>query len=152
MRRQSHGIISLGLASIAIAAAAQSLFQQSFVLGMAYMFLSGLSVPVILYAFCAKCPDRERCGHVIPGPAAAKVFSARQKEPYTASDLSLTAGALAVLFLFPQIWLWRHPLAFFVFWITMAVAAVDIRSKVCDGCGNNHCPGNAARKKVIKKK
>jgi hypothetical protein len=151
MRRQTHGAVSLGLVALAIAAAAQSLFQQSLILGMTYMFLAGLSVSVILYAFCAKCPDRENCGHVIPGKSA-KVFSARQKEPYTASDLSLTAASLAILFIFPQIWLWRHPLVFFVFWIFMAVAAADIRSKVCKGCGNNHCPGNSGRKRIGQKK
>jgi len=101
MKRETHGVISLGLAAMAIAAASQSMFQQSIVLGVMYMFLAGLSVPVILYAFCAKCPDRERCGHVIPGKSA-KVFKGRKEEPYTASDLSLTAAALAVLFFFPR--------------------------------------------------
>lgn len=145
MRRQTHGVVSLGLAAIAMAAAAQSLFQQSLLVGMMYMFLAGISVPVILYAFCAKCADREQCGHVIAGPAAVKLFGNRKPGPYTAGDLFLTGTALTVLFVFPQIWLWRHPLAFGTFWILMAVAAVDIRAAVCRDCGNVHCPGNAAK-------
>lgn len=152
MKRETHGIISLGLAAIALAVAAQSMFQQSLALGMTYMFLAGLSVPVILYAFCAKCADRDQCGHVVPGSAAAKLFRDRKSGNYTARDLFLTAAALAVLFFFPQIWLWRHPIAFFVFWIFMAFAAIDIRRRVCKGCGNTHCPGNAGSKSVRKEK
>jgi hypothetical protein len=148
LRRQTRGVVSLGLAAIALAAAAQSMFQQSLVLGMMYMFLAGISVPVILYAFCAKCPDRENCGHVVPGPVAAKAFRNRKSGHYTARDLSLTVAALAVLFVFPQIWLWRHPLAFGTFWILMAVAAVDIRAAVCRDCGNVYCPGNPKRNRA----
>ena len=151
MKRETHGIISLGLAAIALAAAAQSMFQQSSILGIIYMFLAVLSVPVILYAFCAKCPDRERCGHVVPG-RSAKVFKTRKRDPYTASDLFLTVASLAVLFLLPQIWLWRHPVAFGAFWILMALAAVDIRGNVCRGCGNEFCPGRPDRKGVHGKK
>jgi hypothetical protein len=150
MRRKTHGALSLGLVAIAMAAAAQSLFQQSLSAGMAYMFLAGLSVPVILYAFCAKCADRENCGHVVPGPAAAKAFKNRESGPYTPRDLFLTFAALAVLFLFPQIWLWRHPLAFGTFWILMAVAAVDIRAGVCGDCGNAFCPGNSRNARKLK--
>jgi hypothetical protein len=145
LRRQTHGAVSLGLAAIGIAAAAQSMFQQSLILGMTYMFLSGISVPVILYAFCAKCEDRDRCGHVVAGPAASKMFKNRKPGPYTARDLFLTGASLAVLFLYPQIWLWRHPIAFGAFWICMAVAAVDIRARVCRGCGNLNCPGNTGK-------
>jgi hypothetical protein len=147
MKRQTHGLISLGCAAFALAVAVQSLFQQSFVIGIAYMFLAALSTPVILYSFCAKCEDRLRCGHVVAGPAAARMFRNRKPAPYTPGDLAATGAALAVIFLFPQIWLWRHPLAFGVFWICMAVAAVDIRRNVCAGCGNVRCPGNGSKKK-----
>jgi hypothetical protein len=152
MRRQTHGAVSLGLFALALAAACQSLFQQSRVLGLLYMFLMGITAPVVLFSFCAKCPDRGQCGHVVPGPAAERLFKNRKQGPYSPGDLFLTAAALAVLVFFPQIWLWRHPLAFLVFWIFMAVAAADIRSKVCKGCGNDHCPGNAGRKRSGQKK
>jgi hypothetical protein len=142
MKRKNHGLISLGLAAIAMAAVIYALFQQSFMLGILFLILAGISAPVILYAFCSKCVDRDQCGHVIAGPAAVKLFKNRKPGPYTAVDLILTSTALAVIFLFPQIWLWRHPLAFGIFWICMAIAAIDIRGKVCKGCGNVHCPGN----------
>jgi hypothetical protein len=151
MRRQTHGAVSLGLAALALAAACQSLFQQSLALGMLYMFLMGIAVPVVLYSFCAKCADREKCGHVVPGPAAAKLFKDRKSGPYSSRDLFLTAAALAVLVFLPQIWLWRHPIAFGAFWILLGLAAVDIRSAVCGDCGNVYCPGNSKNRRGEKK-
>ena len=146
MKRKTGGVLSLGGVALALAAAAQSLFQQSAVLGTAYLILASLSIPVVLYAFCARCPDRGDCGHVLPGPAAAALFSKRKCAPYSAGDLTLTLSALAVLLVFPQIWLWRHPIAFGVFWILMAVSVAGIRSGVCPGCRNVHCPGHPGRK------
>jgi hypothetical protein len=145
MTREANGAITLGLAAVALAAAAQSLFQQSTALGVSYMLVAALSIPVILYGFCAKCPDRENCGHVVPGRAAAALFRDRRPSPYTRAELAMTAVALLFLFGFPQIWLWRHPVAFGAFWILMAIAAVDIRARVCRGCGNVHCPGHRTR-------
>ncbi len=147
MRRQTHGAVSLGLVALALAAACQSLFQQSWALGMLYMFLIGIAVPVVLFSFCAKCPDRDRCGHVIPGRVAGRLFKDVKSGPYSSRDLLLTAAALAVLVFLPQVWLWRHPIAFGAFWILMGLAAVDIRSAVCRDCGNDRCPGNPKRKR-----
>jgi hypothetical protein len=151
MRKQTHGVVSLGLVTVALAAACQSLFQQSLSLGMLYMFLAGIAVPVVLYSFCAKCPDREQCGHVVPGQAAGRLFKGRKPGPYSSRDLFLTAAALAILVFLPQIWLWRHPVAFGAFWILLVPAAVDIRSAVCRDCGNAHCPGNSKGKRGGKK-
>ena len=148
MRRQTHGVVSLGLAAIALAAVSQSMFQQSLVLGILYLVLAGISALVVLYAFCAKCADREQCGHVIAGPAAAKMFKNRKPGPYTTRDMFLVSAALTVIFLYPQIWLWRHPPAFGAFWICLAVAAVDIRARVCSGCGNANGPGNSKRNRA----
>jgi hypothetical protein len=146
VKRETHGVLGLGLAALALAAAAQSLFQQSMALGVAYLLLGTLSVPVILYSFCAKCPDRGKCGHVVPGRAASALYKNRKQGPYTGPDMTMTAAALLVIFGFPQIWLWRHPVAFGAFWILMAVAVADIRSKICRDCGNGNCPGNPTRK------
>jgi hypothetical protein len=145
MKRKNAGLLSLGAVALALAAAAQSLFQESIVLGTAYMILSSLSVPVVLFAFCAKCPDRSDCGHVLPGSAAAALFSRRKCSPYTAGDLALTSAALAVLLLLPQFRLWKHPIAFGFFWVAMLAAGAGIRTRVCPGCGNSGCPGHRDR-------
>jgi hypothetical protein len=141
MKRKTIGLISLGAVALALASAAQTLFQQSVLLGTAYLLLASLSIPVVLFAFCAKCPDRNDCGHVLPGPAAAALFSKRKCSPYTAGDWILMSAALAVLLILPQIWLWKHPAAFVFFWLVMIPAVIGIRTKVCPGCRNVHCPG-----------
>jgi hypothetical protein len=145
MKRKTSGLLTLGGVALALAAAAQSLFQESAALGTAYLILASLSIPVVLFAFCAKCPDRNDCGHVLPGPAAAAMFGKRNRSPYTAGDRILTSAALAVLLLLPQIWLWKHPIAFGFFWIVMIAAAAGIRSRVCPGCRNVNCPGQPGR-------
>ncbi|MDM7924783.1 MAG: hypothetical protein QUS35_02090 [bacterium] len=140
MQRNTIGVISLGAVALALAAAVQSLFQESILLGTAYLLLASLAVPVVLFAFCAKCPDRDNCGHALPGKAAAALFSKRKCSPYTAGDRALTAAGLAVLLLLPQIWLWKHPVAFVFFWIVMIAAVTGIRAKLCPSCRNTGCP------------
>lgn len=141
MQRNTIGVISLGAVALALAAAVQSLFQESILLGTGYLLLASLAVPVVLFAFCAKCPDRNDCGHVLPGPAAAALFADRKCSAYTAGDWALTGAGLAVLLLLPQVWLWKHPVAFVFFWIVMIAAVIGIRSGVCPSCRNVHCPG-----------
>jgi hypothetical protein len=139
--RKRHGVISLGLAALAVALAAVSAFHHSLALGMAYMLLSALAIPAVLLAYCAKCPDRENCGHVLPGRAVS-ILGKRKSGPYSGSDLALTVSALLVVFGLPQAWLWKHPSDAVMFWGAMAAAALDIRFMVCSDCGNRHCPGN----------
>jgi hypothetical protein len=139
--RKRHGVISLGLAALAVAMAVVAALHRSLALGMGYLLLSALSIPVILLAYCAKCPDRDDCGHVLPGRAVS-ILGKRKTGPYSASDLALTAAALLVVFGLPQAWLWRQPSDGVMFWGIMAVAAFDIRLVVCADCGNRHCPGN----------
>jgi hypothetical protein len=145
MKRKTVGLLSLGAVALALASAVQSLFQESVLLGTAYLLLAALSIPVVLFAFCAKCPDRSDCGHVLPGRAAVALFADRKCSAYTAGDWALTASGLAVLLLLPQIWLWKHPVAFVFFWLVMIPAVIGIRSGVCPSCRNVHCPGCPGR-------
>jgi len=145
MKRNTIGAISLGAVALALAAAVQSLFQESILLGTAYLILASLSVPIVLFAFCAKCPDRGNCGHVLPGKAAVALFADRKCSAYTAGDWAMTAAGLAVLLLLPQVWLWKHPVAFVFFWVVMIPAVIGIRSGVCPSCRNVNCPGCPGR-------
>jgi hypothetical protein len=144
--RRRHGIMTLGLAALAVALAAVAAFHHSVVLGAVYMLLSALAVPVVLLSYCAKCPDSDQCGHVLPGRAVS-VLGGKRKGAYSKSDLALTAAALAVVFMLPQAWLWKRPADGVVFWGVMAAAAFDIRLMICRDCGNRHCPGNRLHEK-----
>ena len=145
-RRKRHGAMTLGLAALAIALAASSAFRLSPILGAVYMGLAALSIPAILLAYCAKCPDRDDCGHVLPGRAASALRK-RKTGPYSKPDLAVTAAALFILFALPQAWLWKKPADALVFLAAMVMAAWDVRLWVCKDCGNRHCPGNRLYKK-----
>lgn len=140
MKRNTIGAISLGAVALALAAAVQSLFQESILLGAAYLLLASLAVPVVLFAFCAKCPDRSNCGHNLPGKAAVALFADRKCSAYTTGDWALTGAGLAILLLLPQIWLWKHPVAFAFFWLVMIAAGTGITTRLCPSCRNTHCP------------
>jgi hypothetical protein len=134
-------MISLGLAAVALALAAATLFRQSTGLGIGYLVVAGFSAFAILYAFCAKCSSRTLCGHVLPGKAAS-LFKNRKPGPYSKTEMLLTGLALLALIGFPQFWLWRQTASLVVFWMLIVLALAEIRLYVCRACDNQHCPGN----------
>ncbi|RPI77942.1 MAG: hypothetical protein EHM45_07355 [Desulfobacteraceae bacterium] len=146
MNKSFHGIASLGLAGIAMAVAAVSLFRISWIWGAVYLAVCAAGCAAILHAYCAKCPCRARCGHVFPWQVA-RFFKNRPSGPYSAFELIVTGAALLLLIGFPQIWLWRHFAAFILFWALTAVAVMQVRFVVCRACDNGYCPAN--KKKQI---
>ena len=139
MRRQLHGIISLGLIFAAVVVAAVVLIRISVTLGALYLGGCAAASIVILYAYCAKCPGRTHCGHVLPGKAA-KIFSDRPSGPYTTVELAATGLSLLVLMGLPQVWLWRSMRPLIAFWAMTIIAVIQIRSVVCRNCNNAFCP------------
>ena len=142
-----HGLASLGLVGVAILLAAGVLFQTAFALGLLYLGTTAASLTTILYAFCAKCPCKVHCGHVLPGKAAK--FFKRRPGPYSTHDTGAMLLALLVLFAFPQVWLWSHPALFIAFWALSGVAVVEIRRYVCRACTNVFCPLHRAAQKPV---
>jgi hypothetical protein len=136
--QQTHGIISLGLTSVALVIAALAMFLSSWGLGVAYVAICLIAPQAIIYAFCAKCPCKECCGHVLPGKQAM-AFN-RQPGPYTPVELGILGVVLLLLFGLPQFWLWQYPKLFIAFWILSAIAFMQIRLVVCRACNNIHCP------------
>lgn len=139
MATKFHGVLSLILIKISVLVALAALFLTAPLAGMVYLItVMGASV-IILYAYCAKCICRlDACSHVFPGKAT-RWFPRRRQEPYTAQDLLATALSLAIIFLFPQYWLWHHKPLFLIFWALTIIALVDIRLYVCKLCGNKIC-------------
>ncbi|MEW5959780.1 MAG: hypothetical protein AB1801_18805 [Chloroflexota bacterium] len=138
MTKQFHGITSLGLVGIATILAAIALFQSWWVLGLGYLALAGLAGLGVIYAYCAKCPCKAHCGHVLPGKAAM-AFN-RKPGPYTPTELGILVLALLVLIGLPQFWLWPYTGLFVVYWLLNAIAMVQIRGVVCRTCNNVYCP------------
>lgn len=140
MSNKFHGISSLVLAIIAILIGAIAIFSVSTGWGLVYLGVLGLGSQAVLRAYCAKCPAKAYCAHVLPGKAALKID--RRPGPYTFAEISLTGAALALIVGLPQVWLWRYPGAAMVFWGLIAVAATQILTNVCRACKNVNCPIN----------
>jgi hypothetical protein len=139
-----HGITSIGLVGISIALAAIVMFQASLVLGIVYVAGCALAPLAIAYAFCAKCPCRGQCAHVLFGKLALALTD-RRPGPYTPLELAAVLLGLLWLLGLPQPWLWTHPGLAVAFWLLNAVAVLQIRLAVCPGCANAHCPLRVVR-------
>ncbi len=138
MSRRFHGLTSLGLVGVALALAAIAMFQASWGLGGLYLVVCVVAPGVILYTYCAKCPCKGRCAHVLLGWGAG--FFEREPGPYSRVEMAALALALLALLGTPQPWLWRQAGLFAAFWILNAVALLQIRRYVCRACENVYCP------------
>jgi hypothetical protein len=133
------GVVSIGLVAISILIAVVTVFQVSLILAIVYLAGCAIAPLGIVYAFCAKCPCRERCAHIVFGKLAV-VLTKRQPGPYAPAEIAVVGLALLWLLGLPQMWLWRAPLWFAVFWLLNAVAVLQIRLAVCPACDNVYCP------------
>lgn len=135
-----HGLMSLALVGIAVALGAFALFRESAALGVVYLAICAGGSTAIIVAYCAKCPCKAHCGHVLPGTAAMR-FN-RRPGPYTPSEYATLGIALALIIGLPQIWLWQSMGLFVVFWALTGIGLVQIRAFVCRACDNVYCPLN----------
>jgi hypothetical protein len=137
---QIHGVMSLALVSIAILLAAIALFMTSAGLGIVYILGCAITGVGCLYGYCAKCPCKGNCGHVLPG-RLAQIFR-RPAGPYTGIEYGILIVSVVLLFGFPQIWLWQYPKLFAGFWGCAIIAGIQIFTTMCRVCENMHCPMN----------
>lgn len=138
MSSRVHGILSLVLVGVAVAVAAVVLFRQSPGWGVGYLALSAVGGGGMIYAFCAKCPCRVRCGHVLPG-LITRLFP-RQPGPYARWEIAVVVVSGVVLMGLPLFWLWRVPAALAAFVLLSGVGIWDILTFVCKACNNTYCP------------
>jgi hypothetical protein len=138
MSKRYHGVTSLALMALATVIAAVVMFQTSWVLGVVYLVVCVAASGTVVYAYCAKCPCKARCAHVLPGKAA--LAFERQPGPYTRTELLALLVAFLLLMGLPQLWLWRYSGLFVAYWSWSAIALVEVRANVCRSCDNVHCP------------
>lgn len=141
MRRQ-HGVWSLVLVFVAIMIGAVSIKQSSIFIALVYIGLSLVSLVIVIYSFCSKCPCRHDCGHVLPGKLT-ELLPKRVQGPY--EKLDYFGVSLPFLFIigFPQFWLVAQLQLIVTFWVLLIIAVIEITKKVCKGCGNKLCPFNS---------
>lgn len=134
-----HGILSLVLITIAVLIALIAVFVVSTAVGLVYLALVVLATLAVVYVYCAKCTARDHhCGHVLPGRLTRRL-PARREGPYSGWEILATVLGLAVIFLFPQYWLWGNKALFAVFWLLTASALLEILFLVCRDCRNTNC-------------
>jgi hypothetical protein len=143
MKTRFHGITSLILAGVAIALGAFAMFQTAVWIGVGYLLICAIATPVVLYAYCAKCPSKTQCAHVLPGKAA--MLFKRQPGPYSATEMIAMLVSLLLVAGLPQLVLWRSPALLIFFWVLLGVAVIQVRSVVCRACHNVNCPLNKAK-------
>lgn len=101
MQRIRHGVLTLVWVGAACVLGLAAVFARQAAAGWIYLGLLVILPPAVIYAFCAKCPGRRACGHVLPGRIACALPS-RPETPYGSGDLLIAAVALTVLVLFPS--------------------------------------------------
>jgi hypothetical protein len=142
MQKNYHGLISLFLLCSAVFISVITLFNYSFLVGSLFMMLCIFSSVIVLRIFCAKCPCRKTCGHVILGRLAAKIFPEISAAPFKFYEW-LILGAIGGLIIgIPQHWLIKNSILFFSYWLILVAAAIEIKLTVCPKCKNEYCPSN----------
>jgi hypothetical protein len=136
-----HGITSVAFAGIAICLGIIAIFQSSTWIGIGYLLFCPIAMAVVLYGYCAKCPCKANCAHVLPGKAAA-LFN-RRPGPYSTAELTAMCASLLLLVGIPQLFLWRYPVLLAAFWVLFGIALVQIRGVICRVCDNRYCPLNS---------
>jgi hypothetical protein len=137
-KHKTAGVVGLALVLAAMVMGAGVIFSASLLAGGIYVLIFIVGWGVVIYAFCAKCPCKRNCGHILPG-LAARLFK-RRPAAYSKMELAAVVVSLLGMVAFPQYWLWQYPVLLVVFWVLAAIAGVLSPSIVCKGCNNTFCP------------
>jgi hypothetical protein len=149
MVNKFHGIFSLLLAASAILLSVMMMFKNSAVMGFAFTVFCITAAFVIISLFCAKCPSRENCGHVVPGFIADQLFKQVRPAPYTIVEIVAFVLCMGVVIIVPQFWLLKNMAAFTGYWLILCFAGISIKKNVCTTCENNFCPSNKKFKRFF---
>ncbi len=138
MAGRFHGVFSLALIGVAVAVAAIALFGLSPWGTLGYLVAGTLGMSGVLYSFCAKCPCKAHCGHVVPGKIAG--LFPRRSGPYQRWEIAMMGVGVALILVPPFFWLWQNLPALVIFVLLIGVGVGDITRFVCRACNNNYCP------------
>jgi hypothetical protein len=140
MKGNFHGIVSLILIFTSVVIALSFMLIISPGWGLGYLIVIIVAIPIILYAYCAKCLCREdACSHFFPG-RLTRMLPARKQGAYAFMDYVWTGLAIVVLFAFPIPWLWQNKVLFIAYWLILFPGLAEILFLVCRTCSNTNCP------------
>ena len=140
-KHRAHGLFSLIFLSIAFVTAIATFILNGYeIVGMVYLGIIIFCVLLVVRFFCSKCMcGAKKCSHLFIGALTA-FFKDRKGEDYKMADIVITMFCLAVLFLFPQYWLWSFTVPAIIFITMSMVGILEILLFVCRGCENEKCP------------
>jgi hypothetical protein len=149
MSTRFHGVVSVTLVAIAIIIAVLMLAQIAWGWVVGYILLCAAGGGAILYAYCAKCPCKACCAHVLPGKIAGRF--PRAPGPYSGVEVAAVIVAGLLILGLPQLWIWRNVAAGVIFWVLSAIAVTQILAFICGACPNTHCPVGQMRTANLKR-
>ena len=138
MKTKILGLLTLIMTGIAYVIGLYIVWSYALWTGILYTLLIILCVPVILYAYCRKCPAQNNCAHFLPA-VLCRLLPAREQQPYTIKDLAAVSVSFIILTAVPQRWLIDVPALLILFWVFLITAAVLIILNLCGKCTNRYC-------------
>ena len=142
IKNRLHGIISLLLILTAVGYGAREISYDSGGWAAAYLILTALLIPAVIYSYCAKCPCREHsCGHILPG-LITKYLPQREQSPYNKYEYAVVGVSFGLMICIPLLWLADRGESVVVYAALYAASFAEIRLWVCPACENKNCPLN----------
>ena len=138
MSTKTNGFIGLIMLIAAVLVGLYGIFPYSVTAAGIYLVGSIAVFLIFVYAFCAKCPARDTCTHILQG-MLTHCMPGRTTGPYSRSDLLGLLLFFGFVALFPQYWLILNPMLMLVFWILFLGNLAVTHSLCCKGCGNIYC-------------
>jgi hypothetical protein len=139
MSKETYGITGLAMITAAFLVGLYGILRYSVTGACIYLAGSIAVFLIFVYAFCAKCPVRNECVHIVMGMATL-VLPGRSPGIYSRCDLLGTTLFFGFIALFPQFWLIRDPVLMVIFWILFLGDLAITHYRCCRGCGNTNCP------------
>jgi hypothetical protein len=138
MNKTTFGVIGLILGVIAVLDGVYAIVLRSQFMAGGYLLLAVVAGVFLTRFFCASCPIKGSCVHILPGYIAG--FWKETPGPYTTGKLLISGFLFAVLFLPPIPSLIASPDLMLIFLVCLVLAAVTSTRFLCPGCGNTFCP------------
>nr|WP_319539128.1 hypothetical protein [uncultured Methanospirillum sp.] len=138
MHKTTLGIIGLILGVVAVLDGFYAIALRSMSMAGGYLLLAVVAGVFLTRFFCASCPIKGTCVHILPG-YIARLWKVAPG-PYTTGKLLISGLLLVIIFLPPIPSLVTSPALMLIYLVFLVLAAVTSIRFLCPGCGNRFCP------------
>jgi hypothetical protein len=138
MSTKTYGFVGLVMLITAVLVGLYGILPYSVTAAGIYLIGSIAVFLIFVNAYCAKCPARDNCTHVLQG-MLTHCMPGRTTGAYSSGDLLGLLLFFGFVALFPQYWLIQNLLLMLLFWILFLGNLVITHFMCCKGCGNVYC-------------